>query len=197
MTARTFLAKHGWLDLDAFKQKEKRLSEQNYKHILYPLSPIHVQPIENKKNILLIVFKGLRRDIVNDITMPNLSRFSSQHQRFTHHIAGDNNTENSLFSLFYGLPGQYAKDMLHERRSPLLIDELQRQDYVISAFMSDKLSSTYFKDGIFFIKGVGGQQHDLEFVLQFRQFLFCLLHFFLGHGAHLGIIPIQHLENRL
>lgn len=156
MTARTFLAKHGWLDLDAFKQKEKRLSEQNYKHILYPLSPIHVQPIENKKNILLIVFKGLRRDIVNDITMPNLSRFSSQHQRFTHHIAGDNNTENSLFSLFYGLPGQYAKDMLHERRSPLLIDELQRQDYVISAFMSDKLSNTYFKDGIF--SGVRGKK---------------------------------------
>ena len=156
MTARTFLAKHGWLDLDAFKQKEKSLSEQNYKHILYPLSPIHVQPIENKPNILLIVFKGLRRDIVNDVTMPNLSRFSSQHQRFTHHIAGDNNTENSLFSLFYGLPGQYAKDMLHERRSPLLVDELQRQDYVISSFISDKLSSAYFKDGIF--SGVRGKK---------------------------------------
>lgn len=156
MTARTFLAKHGWLDLDAFKQKEKSLSEQNYEHIVYPLSPIRVIPKDEKPNILLIVFKGLRNDIINDATTPNLTHFSAQHLNFSHHIAGDNNTDNSLFSLFFGLPGQYAKDMLHEKHSPLLIDELQRQDYIVSAFSSNQGNTDYLKSGIF--SGVRGKK---------------------------------------
>lgn len=156
MTARTFLAKHGWLDLDAFKQKEKSLSEQNYTHIVYPLSPIRVQPKDEKANILLVVFKGLRSDLINETTTPNLKQFSAEHMNFTHHIAGDNTTENSLFSLFFGLPGQYAKDMLHEKHSPLLIDELQRQDYIISAFGSTHGNTSFLRSGIF--SGVRGKK---------------------------------------
>lgn len=149
MTARTFLAKHGWLDLEAFKQKAKAQEHQAHTKLVYPLTPLQVQPLEPKMNLLLITFRGLRQDIVNNITMPNLARLASQHQQFTHHIAGDNQSESSLFSLFYGVPSQYAEDMLADKRAPLLIDELQKQDYLITAFITNQHASTLYHEGIF------------------------------------------------
>lgn len=149
MTARTFLAKHGWLDLEAFKQKAMTQEHQPHSRLQYPLAPLQVQPIEPKMNLLLITLRGLRQDAVNNIIMPNLVRFAAQHQQFTHHIAGDNQSDTSLFSLFYGLPGQYADDMLADKRAPLLIDELQRQDYLITSFIASQQASTLYHNGIF------------------------------------------------
>lgn len=41
--------------------------------------------------------------------------FFGVHQRFDNHVAGDNETETSLFSLFYGLPAQYADDVIADK----------------------------------------------------------------------------------
>lgn len=100
-------------------------------------------------NLLLIVLSGLRQDMLNNINMPNLQRLSEQYQRFDNHVAGDNETETSLFSLFYGLPAQYADDVIADKRPPLLIDELQRQEYRIKAFTTDGLNQPIYQHAIF------------------------------------------------
>lgn len=149
MTARSFLARHGWLDLQEFKAREKSTVEQPHRRLLYPLAPLQVQPHEEKMNLLLIVLSGLRQDMLNNINMPNLQRLSEQYQRFDNHVAGDNETETSLFSLFYGLPAQYADDVIADKRPPLLIDELQRQEYRIKAFTTDGLNQPIYQHAIF------------------------------------------------
>jgi membrane-anchored protein YejM (alkaline phosphatase superfamily) len=149
MTARSFLARHGWLDLQEFKAREKNTVEQPHRRLLYPLAPLQVLPHEQKLNLLLIVLSGLRQDMLNNINMPNLQRFSQQYQRFDNHVAGDNETETSLFSLFYGLPAQYADDVIADKRPPLLIDELQRQEYRIKTFTTDGLNQPIYQNAIF------------------------------------------------
>ena len=149
MTARSFLARHGWLDLQEFKARQKNYSAQPLRRLNYPLAPLKVEPREQKLNLMLIVLKGLRQDMVNNINMPNLQRFAEQHQRYVNHIAGDNETETSLFSLFYGLPAQYADDVEADKRSPLLLDEMQRQEYRIKAFSTQGLDLPIYQEAIF------------------------------------------------
>ena len=149
MTARSFLARHGWLDLQEFKARQKNYAAQPLRRLNYPLAPLKVVPRDQKLNLLLIVLKGLRQDMVNNINMPNLQRFAEQHQRYVNHIAGDNETETSLFSLFYGLPAQYADDVEADKRSPLLLDEMQRQEYRIKAFATQGLDLPIYQEAIF------------------------------------------------
>lgn len=140
MTARSFLAKHGWLDMNAYRQaQQNRADIGHHQSVRYPLAPLDVVMPATHYNLLLVVVRDLRADLLNNIDMPNLARYASQHQLFSNHLAGDNESATSLFSLFYGLPGQYQPLFAHERIPPVLLDELQRQDYLISAFASQGL----------------------------------------------------------
>ena len=151
MTARSFLARHGWLDIEQYKNKAAQYaSEEHIKYRLsYPLRPLHVVSDENKKNILWIVVSGLRFDMIQPNTMPFLSSYAENHQNFKQHIAGDNNNPASLFSLFYGVPAAYRSNFDVEGISPIFLDELQRQDYFLSAFTSYGLSEDIYKKSIF------------------------------------------------
>lgn len=151
MTARTFLAKHGWLDLDKYKNKAELAAkkEQGKQRLHYPLAPLRIEPSADKMNILLVVVSGLRSDMVNSATMPYLYNFATQNQLFTQHVAGDNRQDSSLFSLFYGLPAAYRGSFMQSEQSPILIDELLRQDYTLSAFSSFGLNQDLYRKGIF------------------------------------------------
>ncbi|GAA4497592.1 DUF3413 domain-containing protein [Pseudaeromonas paramecii] len=150
MTARSFLAKHGWLDLDAYRQAQKnRPDVDHHQSVRYPLAPLEVAMPQSHYNLLLVVVRDLRADLLNNIDMPNLARYASQHQLFTNHLAGDNDTASSLFSLFYGLPGQYQPLFAHERVPPALLDELQRQDYLISAFAGHDMAHSGYQHTLF------------------------------------------------
>ena len=150
MTARSFLARHGWLDLEEFRLRAAQQGEPvRQGRLIYPLQPLDVVPPAEKLNLLLVVVQGLRYDMLNNVNMPNLARYASQHLQFLRHVGGDNSSDSSLFSLFYGLPAQYLPDMLAEHHSPLLLDELQRQDYLIGAFASQGLDSEIYQHAIF------------------------------------------------
>ncbi len=149
MTARSFLAKHGWLDLDAFQAQRATTTLQGHRRLLYPLSPLQVTPPGQHYNLLLITLHGLRADALTPTVMPNLSLYAGQHDRFNQHFAGDNDADSSLFSLFYGLPAAYMDDALADKRAPLLMDELQRQDYQIRTFATHKLDAPIYKAGLF------------------------------------------------
>ena len=149
MTARSFLARHGWLDKQTFDAQRANAANQLHRRLVYPLAPLQVSPSDNHPNLLLITLHGLRADMVNNVVMPNLSRLAGQSQRFTQQLSADNERETSLFSLFYGLPASYMDDMLADHRSPLLLDELQRQDYQIKIFSSQNLKQPLYRNGIF------------------------------------------------
>lgn len=149
MTARSFLARHGWIDMDEFKAKEQTQPAQPHRRLLYPLASPEVSAHDSKTNLLLIVVRGLRADMLNNVNMPNLARFADQHQQFSQHMAGDIESTPSLFSLFYGLPAQYADDVQADELSPVLLDEMQRQEYLIRAFASSGLNQSMYQQAIF------------------------------------------------
>lgn len=151
MTARTFLARHGWLDIEQYRSKAAQFAaEEHVKYrLIYPQQPLHVLPNEEKKNILFVVVSGLRADMVTPEVMPFLSAYASGNQNFRQHIAGDNDHSASVFSLFYGVPDAYHSNFDVEGISPIFLDELQRQDYILSAFSSIGLSSDIYKKSVF------------------------------------------------
>ena len=151
MTARSFLSKHGWLDMEQYKSKAAQVAELEHskQRLNYPLKPLQVTEPEQKLNILLVVVSGLRADMLKPDVMPFLSDFAAKNQQFSQHMAGDNEHAGSLFSLFYGLPEAYRSNFDAEGVSPLLIDELQRQEYLLSAFSSNGLNQAIYKKSIF------------------------------------------------
>lgn len=151
MTARSFLARHGWLDIEQYNNKAALYATEEHvkSRLSYPLKPLHVVSEESKKNILWIVVSGLRADMVNAETMPFLSAYAANNQNFTQHIAGDNTQAASLFSLFYGVSEAYRSNFDVEGASSIFIDELLRQDYSLSAFTSYGLNQDIYKKSIF------------------------------------------------
>ncbi len=165
MTARSFLSKHGWLDLEQYRSKAAQVAELEHtkQRLKYPLQPLLVTEPDAKLNILLVVVSGLRGDMLQPAVMPFLSDFAGKNQNFTQHIAGDNAHPGSLFSLFYGLPEAYRSNFDAEGVAPLLIDELQRQDYVLSAFSSYGLNQDIYRKGIFHgVRQISRRKNELS-----------------------------------
>ncbi|WP_107851615.1 DUF3413 domain-containing protein [Oceanimonas marisflavi] len=149
MTAKSFLIKQGWLDEEEYRERSERVADKPQQRLNYPLRSLSVQPPERAPNILLVVTDGLRADQLDAITMPNLSRFADRHLRFDNHLSAGNRPEPALFSLFYSLPAHYRREAELERTAPVLVDELQRQDYRFGLFVSGGTDSALYKDTIF------------------------------------------------
>ena len=99
---------------------------------------------------------SLRGDMLTPEIMPNLWRFASEHgRRYTDHFSGGNGTRMGIFSLFYGLPGNYWFSFLNARKPPLLITEMQRRDYRFGLYTSARFSYPEFDKTVF--AGVPGE----------------------------------------
>lgn len=149
MTAKSFLIKQGWLDEAEYRERSEQIIDKPKQRLNYPLRPLSVQPPERAPNILLVVADGLRADYLDHITMPNLSRYAERHLRFDDHLSAGNRPEPALFSLFYSLPAHYRREAELERTAPVLLNELQRQDYRFGLFVSGGTGSPLYKDAIF------------------------------------------------
>ncbi len=116
----------------------------------YPRHPIQVDSNAAHPNVMILVAESLRWDMLTPEIMPNLWRFAEQHgTRFTDHISGGNGTRMGIFSLFYGLPGNYWFSILDERKAPLLMEQLQSQDYRLGLFTSANFSYPEFDRTVF------------------------------------------------
>ncbi|MEV3823242.1 DUF3413 domain-containing protein [Aeromonas dhakensis] len=134
MTAKSFLAKHGWLDLDQYEKKAESQDGDSASRLRYPLRPLSVNAPQSHKNLLIVVVDSLRADMLNNINMPNLQRYADQHLNFANHMSGGNDDVMGMFSLFYGLPGHYYDDIRNDKTPPVLFDEMLRQDYQFGLF---------------------------------------------------------------
>ncbi len=81
--------------------------------------------------------------------MPEAWALSKKASVFRNHYSGGNCTRFGVFSILYGIYGNYWFHMLGERRGPVFIDELERQGYEMRLYASSKLSFPEFNKTCF------------------------------------------------
>lgn len=116
----------------------------------YPLKELQRTATPPSPNVLFLVAESLRGDMLTPEIMPNLWRFANQHgRRYSDHFSGGNGTRMGIFSLFYGLPGNYWFSFLNARQPPVLIREMQQRDYRLGLFTSAAFSYPEFDKTVF------------------------------------------------
>jgi membrane-anchored protein YejM (alkaline phosphatase superfamily) len=115
----------------------------------YPQKPLHIEPPARPMNIVWLVAESLRYDMLDPAIMPKLWDFSQQSLRLEQHFSGGNTTQMGVFSMFYGLYANYWFPMLDARRTPLLMDVLQQQNYQFNLRTSQRFTYPAFDKTIF------------------------------------------------
>jgi len=115
----------------------------------YPLKEIRQQPDSPRYNIVWLVAESWRADMLNKEIMPKTWEFAQKAQHFLNHYSGGNGTRKALFSMFYGLYGNYWSNSLNEQRSPVLMDLLQKDDYQIDLYTSARFTYPEFDKTLF------------------------------------------------
>ena len=100
-------------------------------------------------NIVLLLIDSWNCRSLTPETMPNVYRFATENEWFANHVSSSNGTRFSVFSIFTGLPSYYWSAFEASHTSPVLIDELLRQDYDFRAYPSATLQSPPFNRLLF------------------------------------------------
>jgi len=115
----------------------------------YPLHPLVRTPGAPTPNVLIVLLDCWRWDMLNAQVTPNLARFADQSVVLKEHYSGGNATRFGVFSLLYGLYGYDWHAFLGERRSPVLLDELQRLGYDFKILSATRLTYPEFRKSAF------------------------------------------------
>lgn len=131
-------------------QRNPRIpTEQKGGHLNYPRTILAIEKPEKSLNIIWLVAESWRWDMVTPEIMPATWAFAQKARFFKQHYSGGNGTRMGMFSMFYGLYGPDWFRFLDERRSPVIMDILQEQDYQLSMYTSAKFSYPEFDQTIF------------------------------------------------
>ena len=91
----------------------------------------------------------MRADMLKPEIMPETWALGKKAAVFENHYSGGNCTRFGIFSLLYGIYGNYWFPMLGEHRGPVLIDVLKNQGYDLRVFATAKLSFPEFNKTCF------------------------------------------------
>lgn len=147
-TPTTFRGTARWLGFDTGRGNEFTL-EQHDLRLVYPLKPLIVQPPARPLNVVWLVAESWRADMLDPEIMPETWAFSQQARRYTHHYSGGNGTRMGMFSMFYGVYGNYWFMFLNEHRSALVMDVLQDQNYQLDLYTSSGFNYPEFDQTMF------------------------------------------------
>ncbi len=114
----------------------------------YPVKPIKIKS-PTKYNIIWLTAESWRNDMLTPEIMPQTYAFASKNQNFLNHYSGGNGTRMGMFSMFSGLYGNYWFDFLNERKSPVFMNTIIKQNYSIKAFTSAHFTYPEFDKTIF------------------------------------------------
>ena len=144
MTATRFLSKRGFKQAKGVKMHAGSV-------INYPLKKLEFKNIPRRKNVIFIVIDSLRADMLNEDVMPNMCKFAEKipHTRFTQHFSGGNCTKTGIFSLFYGIPGNYFDQALRSNTGAAMIDSMVELGYEVKAFAGGTLQAPPFNRTVF------------------------------------------------
>lgn len=115
----------------------------------YPASPLRFRDNPPSPNIVWLVSESLRADMLTAEIMPNVWAFSQRAHRFTNHFSGGNGTRMGMFSMFYGLPGNYWFSFLEHTRAPALMEEIRERQYDLGIYTSNSFVYPEFDRTIF------------------------------------------------
>ncbi|WP_226692944.1 MULTISPECIES: DUF3413 domain-containing protein [Rodentibacter] len=144
MTARSFLEKHGLLDVEQYTKTLEQEGRLDALKIDYPKHKLTFAPLENKPNLLVITVSGLRYDAITGEKMPRLAEFATGSTQFVNHYSSGNTNNAGLVGLFYGLNANYTDSILSNHTPSVLIEKLRSEKYQLGLF-----SATNFKDSLF------------------------------------------------
>ncbi len=96
-------------------------------------------------DIVIIVIDSLRADMLSSAVMPRTHALAERGRVFRDHLSTGNATRFGLFGLVYGLHGSYWKPILHEHRSPALVDALLERGYRLHVFSSASMDFPEFR----------------------------------------------------
>jgi hypothetical protein len=197
---RTFASKYLGFKLD---KEVKGGIDLKYSGLDYPKRPLEVRPPAKPLNFLIIVVDSLRSDIFTPEIMPEAWALGKKSAVFENHYSGGNCTRFGIFSLLYGLYGNYWFPMLGERRGPALIDVLKEQGYDLRIYASAKLSFPEFnktcfvnvpREGIYDEpRGANGIERDADISGKFSGYLekrdgkkpyFAFIFYDASHGSY-------------
>ncbi|MGE4565766.1 MAG: sulfatase-like hydrolase/transferase [Victivallaceae bacterium] len=137
------------------KQPDRELIslERNLKKykggLKYPLVPIERDPARKKYNIVWLACESWRAGMVTPEIMPTVNAFAADAVSFKRNYSGGNGTRQGVFTMFYGLYGNYWDPFLKSRRGPLFIDWLLEDGYDFSCITSAKFSYPEFDKTVF------------------------------------------------
>ncbi len=143
---RSFAGKYLGVKLD---REVKGGIDLKYSRLDYPKRPLKVESPPKPLNFLIIVVDSLRSDMLNPETMPETWALGRKAAVFENHYSGGNCTRFGIFSMLYGIYGNYWFSMLGERRGPVFIDVLKKQGYDLRLFAGAKLSFPEFNKTCF------------------------------------------------
>ncbi len=146
VSVRSFASRHLGVKLD---REVKAGIDPRYSGLAYPRAALRTEPPARPLNVLLIVVDSMRYDMLSPEIMPETWALGKKASVFRNHYSGGNCTRFGIFSLFYGLYGNYWFHMLGERRGPVLIDVLKEQGYDLRLFSASKLSFPEFNKTCF------------------------------------------------
>ncbi|MHB0996664.1 MAG: sulfatase-like hydrolase/transferase [Elusimicrobiales bacterium] len=146
LSVRSFASKYLGVKLD--KELPAGI-DPRYSGLDYPKAALRSEPPAKPLNFLVIVVDSMRHDMLAPEIMPETWALGKKASVFRSHYSGGNCTRFGIFSMFYGLYGNYWFHMLGERRGPVLMDELKRQGYDLRLFAAAKLSFPEFNKTCF------------------------------------------------
>lgn len=197
LTAKSLIHKLGLADEEIIKRNDLLTRQYASNLIQYPIHPI--QSTETaQKNILIVVIDSWRDDQLTPEIMPNTFKFAQKSQVFENHKSGSNMTTGGIFSMFYGIPATYFDQFTELQIPPVLIQEIQRQNYQLSILSSSTLENPPFNKNAFSSvsnlrlesEGDSPANRDLDIFKQWNQFMdnrtdqrfFSFLFFDAAHG---------------
>ncbi|HOL63184.1 MAG: sulfatase-like hydrolase/transferase [Elusimicrobiales bacterium] len=110
----------------------------------YPKKEIKFKNPKNKYNIVILVVDSMRYDMFDKDITPYLWDFSKKAVVFKNHYSGGNCTRFGIFSIIYGIYGNYWFNALSNRKGPVLIDVLKKRGYDMRIIASSKLTFPEF-----------------------------------------------------
>ncbi len=200
LTVRRFVNKYLGFNLN---KPVERIIDEGYSNLNYPLKEIKFKSSNKNYNILIIVVDSMRYDMFDSEILPNIYQFSKKSIVFKNHYSGGNATRFGIFSIFYGIYGNYWFSVLGERKSPVMIDILKKKGYDIRVFASSKITFPEFNKTCFINVPVenifdepkkgDGDQRDFETTQKFVDYItkkeknnpfFSFIFFDASHGSY-------------
>ena len=125
----------------------------------YPLCKINTDPNHKNYNIVWLVAESLRFDMLDAEIMPATWNFAQRCNWFKNHYSGGNGTRMGMFSMFYGIYGNYWFSFLENQQGPVLMDILIKNGYQFDMFTSAKFTYPEL-DGTIFARIPKSQLHE-------------------------------------